>query len=178
MGLSDLKLLGSWDATPGAVYRVRFINNKYYGTQDAPELGNGSFLIRDRKFFKNMGISGFFTVASTITSDDLNLLETDVTEGADNYGATLSAKTNLVGYLKQQSGINYYFQASADLAADKDGDGLPDSTTARSANVFNQAWDWIKANPMLSAGIALAVFLLWKSSQGKGKKKGFLAGLL
>lgn len=174
MALSNKKLIGTWKNVPGSVFQARTFDNgvTFYLCQVGNEYPD-SFIVRGRALAAN---TNDFTLASGITTDDVNALVASDTAG-------LTTPTNFVtptGYVKKfgTDGTPYYENAEERNAYDKgdtDGDGKVDD--GRSANLFTQVTDWVKANPLLSVGIAVAVyiFIIKPAMGGKGKKKGLLA---
>lgn len=174
MALTPKKPVGVWSITPQSLFVARTFDDgaNWYLTQEAPEIEPGAFLIRDAKLITETG-TGTFTLATGITSEDVALFKSGGAT-ADQFGVALSQAFQVpAGYVKKvkTDGTIYFVNT---LETDLDGDGIADST--RSANIATQAWEWIKANPLLTAGIIVAAFILYKqvTSTGKKKKAAFL----
>lgn len=174
MALSNKKLIGSWKNVNGSVFHARTFDNgtTFFLVQVLSEYPD-AFIVRGRGLAAN---TNDFTLASGITTDDVNLLV-----ASDSYGVqSPSSFVTPAGYVKKftSDGTPYYENADERNLYDKgdtDGDGKVDD--GRSANLFTQVTDWVKANPLLSVGIGVAVylFILKPMMGGKGKKKGLLA---
>jgi hypothetical protein len=173
MSLSNKKIIGSWKNVPGSIFHARTFDNgtTFYLVQVVSDYPD-AFIVRGRALAAN---TNDFTLASGIGTDDVNLLVASDSAGVQ----TPSSFVTPAGYVKKftTDGTPYYENADERAAyakGDTDGDGTIDS---RSANLFTQATDWVKANPVLSVGIAIAIylFIIKPAMGGKGKKKGLLA---
>ncbi|GAB3519502.1 hypothetical protein [Emticicia fontis] len=178
MALSDKKIIGTWKNAPGSVFKSRTFNNgtSFYLTQVISDFPD-AFIVRGKGLAAN---TNDFTLATGITTEEVNALV-----ASDTYGVqTPETFVTPAGYVKKftTDGTAYYVNADeqrqADLGAtDTDGDGIPDTT--RSANLFTQVTDWVKANPILAVAILVAgyIFIIkpMMGGSGKGKRKGLLA---
>ncbi len=172
MALANKKLIGTWNTVPGSVFQSRTFDNgaTFYLVQVVSEYPD-AFIVRGRDLTANN-----FTKASGITTEEVNAL-------ADSDDAGLTAPTAFVvpaGYVKKftTDGTPYYTNADelVSVAGDTNGDGVVDANDARSANLITQVTDWVKANPILAAAIAVGVYLfILKPMMGGKKKKGLLA---
>jgi hypothetical protein len=98
------------------------------------------------------------------------------TSGGNGTGIPTDLATTPNGWAKMQDNWGGYFQKVETTTTDTNGDGVIDEKDkARSANSFDKAIDWVKANPLLAAGIVLGVYLVFFAKKGKKKK---LFGLL
>lgn len=170
MALANKKLIGTWNTVPGSVFQSRTFDNgaTFYLVQVVSEFPD-AFIVRGRDLTANN-----FTKASGITTE-----EVDVLADSDPQGLTTpTAFTTPTGYVKKftTDGTPYYAN-SDDLVGDTNGDGVVDENDQpRSANLLTQVTDWVKANPILSAAIAVGVYLfILKPMMGGKKKKGLLA---
>lgn len=177
MALSNKKLIGTWKNVPGSVFQsLTFDNgNTFFLAQIISEYPL-AFIPRGKGLALN---TNDFTLASGISNEDVQQLA-----ASDDYGVQIPASFKTpAGYVQKYAtdGTPYYVNAEeqrqVDLGnTDTDGDGKPDS---RSANLFTQITDWVKANPILAVGIAIAVYLfIIKPMLGGGKKKKGLLALL
>lgn len=178
MALSDKKIIGSWKNAPGQVFKSRTFDNgtNFYLTQVISDFPD-AFIVRGKGLAAD---ANNFTLAAGVTVEDVNLLKVSDDAGVQ----TPQSFVTPAGYVKKftTDGTPYYVNAEeqrqADLGVvDTDGDGIAD--TPRSANLFTQITDWVKANPILAVGIAVAAYLFiikpMMGGSGKGKKKGLLA---
>lgn len=171
--LSNKKLLGTWKNVPGSIFHARTFDNgtTFFAVQVISDFPD-AFIVRGKGLVAD---TNNFTLASGITTDEVNALVASDSAGVQ----TPSSFVTPAGFVKKftTDGTPYYENADERNNYDKgdtDGDGKPDS---RSANLFTQGVDWVKANPVLSVGIAIAIylFIIKPAMGGKGKKKGLLA---
>ena|SRR6218665_2076549 len=177
MALSDKKTFGTWKNAPGSVFKSRTFDNgtTFFLTQVISDFPD-AFIVRGRGLAGN---TNDFVLATGITTEEVNQLQVSDSAGVQ----TPNTFVTPAGYVKKftQDGTPYYVnsdeQRQADLGVtDSDGDGIPDTT--RSANLFTQVTDWVKANPLTSVAIVVAVYIfVIKPMMGGGskKKKGLLA---
>lgn len=138
----------------------------------------GGWVVRSRNFV--LAAATMFTQAAGLVDADMAVLEASA--GSDVGG--FLPPTGFVtptGYTEtfDTNGRVYYVPTNS-ASEDTNGDGVVDagdtSTTIRSANVFTQVWDWMKANPFLAGAIVLGIVVLYQSmtQKGKGRRKKIL----
>lgn len=131
-------------------------------------------VIRSRTFA--LSTAGQFTQAPGITDADVTAAFQESTSGDVGGFLPPAGFTTPDGYTKlfDVDGTPYYVKAGS-ASEDTSGDTLAE----RSASYFNQAWDWVKANPVAAVAIALAIaYLIHEYTQRNKKRKKKFLGVL
>lgn len=164
--------VGSWNGIQ--FYAKNFtIGGKLYIANEY----NGGLVPRGKELVSDAG----FVLASGFVVADFALYSIS---GGTGLGIPTDLATTPNGWAKiADPEGNFYFKKLDGVSNtnDLDGDGINDTTgleiVQRSASFTTQAMDWIKANPIYTAGILIGLYLLYTSSQG-GKKRKKILGLI
>lgn len=178
MAIKAGDFLGTFTGSNGATWPVEAVA---FGTSGALQVGqkvtvNGKagHVIRSRNFV--LSTASQFTQASGITDALVTAAFAASQEGdVGGFGAP-AGFTTPDGYTKlfDSDGTPYYVKAGT-TSEDTTGDTLAE----RSASYFNQAWDWVKANPVAAVAIALAIaYLIHEYTQRNKKRKKKFLGVL
>lgn len=178
MAIKSGDFLGTFTSVSGSTWPVEaaaFGNNtQLYVGQKVTVNGISGYVIRSLNFV--LSTASQFTQAQGINDTDLTAAF-QASAGGDTGG--FEPPTGFVtpdGWSKlfDTDGTPYYIKAGS-VAADTSGDTIAE----RSASYFNQAWDWVKANPVAAVAIALAIaYLIHEYTQrNKRRKKKFLGVL-
>lgn len=170
--------LGIFTGSNGQTWPVEAVA---FGTSGQLQIGqkvtvNGvaGYVIRSRNFV--LSTAGQFTQASAINNDLVTAAFAASAEGdAGGFNPPVGFSTP-DGYTKlfDTDGTPYYVKAGA-TANDTSGDTIAE----RSASYINQAWDWVKANPVAAVAIALAIaYLIHEYTQRNKKRKKKFLGVL
>lgn len=178
MAIKSGDFLGNFTPMSGVSFPVEAVafgsNPQLFVGQKVTVGGKAGYVIRSRNFV--MSTAGQFTQAQGIT--DALVTEAFQASTESDAGGFLppAGFTTPDGYSKlfDIDGTPYYVKAGT-ASEDNSGDTLAE----RSGNYLNQAWDWVKANPVAAVAIALAIaYLIHEYSQrNKRRKKKFLGVL-
>lgn len=133
--------------------------------------GNG-LAVRSRNFVK-LDAHNFEPVADFKEADVAKFGESAVADTGGfgpPTGFTLPA-----GYAEVTDGNGRKYLVGAELVVNEDTGGTTTITSALTttrSTIFSDPIGWVKSNPVLAAGIALGVYILFFQKKGK-KKRGF-----
>lgn len=161
--------LGSWNGVQ--MYAKQFspngkmyIGNSVIGNSKETIVPRGKEIVSDTAWIMASG----FVVADFAAYS---------TSGGSGVGIPTDLAVTPLGWARMTDNYGDFFQKAdgGTLGVDTNGDGIADADLSpiRSANMIDQITDWVKKNPLLTAGIALALYYVL-SQNGKGKKKKFL----
>lgn len=178
MAIKGGDFLGTFTSVSGSTWPVEAVafgnSAQLYVGQKVTVGGKPGHVIRSRNFVLSTATQ--FQQAQGITDADITAVFQASIEGDAGGFNPPAAFATPDGYSKlfDTDGTPYYVKAGA-VSEDTTGDTLAE----RSASYFNQAWDWVKANPVAAVAIALAIaYLIHEYTQrNKRRKKKFLGVL-
>lgn len=179
MAIKSGNYLGTFTNASGSTWPVEAIafgnNPQLYVAQKVTVGGKVGYVIRSRSFV--LSTASLFTQASGIVDADVTAAFQASTEGDAGGFNPPAGFTTPDGWAKlfDKDGTPYYIKNGTQANDDTSGDGIIE----RSGNYVNQAWDWVKANPVAAVAIALAIaYLIHEYTQRNKKRKKKFLGVL